>query len=103
MRVACYARVSTDRQAEEGLGLDVQDHAIRRWARDNDHRIAMTTRDEGASGSNGVDVRLGLHDALTAVKDRAVGGLVVYRLDRLARMLTIQEATLAKVWDVEKH
>ncbi len=60
----------------------------------------MTTRDEGVSGSNGVDVRLGLHDALAAVKDRAVGGLVVYRLDRLARKLTVQEATLSKVWDV---
>ncbi len=100
MKLVAYLRVSTDRQAEEGFGLDVRDRAIRRWARDNDHRVVMTTRDEGVSGSNGVDVRVGLHEALAAVKDRAVGGLVVYRLDRLARKLTVQEATLSKVWDV---
>ena len=40
MKLVAYLRVSTDRQAEEGLGLDVQDRAIRRWARDNGHRIA---------------------------------------------------------------
>jgi DNA invertase Pin-like site-specific DNA recombinase len=100
MKLVAYLRVSTERQAEEGLGLDVQDRAIRRWARDNEHRIVMTARDEGASGSNGVEIRLGLHEALAAVKDRTAGGIVVYRLDRLARKLTVQEATLAKVWDV---
>lgn len=100
MKLVAYLRVSTDRQAEEGLGLDVQDRAIRRWARDNGHRIVLTTRDEGASGSNGVDVRLGLHDALAAVKHGTADGVVVYRLDRLARKLTVQEATLAKVWDM---
>jgi Resolvase, N terminal domain len=92
--------VSTDRQADEGFGLDVQEQAIRRWARDHGHRIVITSRDEGISGSHGADVRTGLHNALACVKDRTVDGLVVYRLDRLARKLTVQEAALAKVWDL---
>jgi DNA invertase Pin-like site-specific DNA recombinase len=100
MKLVAYLRVSTDRQAEEGLGLDVQDGGIRRWARDNGHRIVLVTRDEGVSGSSGVDVRLGLHDALASVKHGTADGVVVYRLDRLARKLTVQEATLAKVWDM---
>src|ERR1700704_1782115 len=100
MKLVAYLRVSTDRQAEEGLGLDVQDRAIRRWARDNGHRIVMVTRDEGVSGSNGIDARFGLHEALAAVKHGTAQGVVVYRLDRLARKLTVQEATLAKVWDL---
>jgi DNA invertase Pin-like site-specific DNA recombinase len=100
VKLVAYLRVSTERQAEEGLGLDVQARGIRRWARDNGHRIVMVARDEGLSGSNGVDTRLGLHDALAAVRHGPAQGLVVYRLDRLARKLTVQEATLAKVWDM---
>jgi DNA invertase Pin-like site-specific DNA recombinase len=99
MKLVAYLRVSTDRQAE-GLGLDVQARGIQRWARDNGHRIVLVTRDEGVSGSNGVDGRLGLHDALAAVKHGTAQGVVVYRLDRLARKLTVQEATLAKLWDM---
>ena len=40
MKVIAYLRVSTDRQAEEGLGLEVQEQAIRAWARANAHRVA---------------------------------------------------------------
>src|SRR2546426_9291882 len=52
MNVVAYLRVSTDRQAEEGLGLDVQKHAIRAWAKQHGNRIVAWARDEGVSGSN---------------------------------------------------
>ncbi len=58
----------------------------------------MWARDEGISGSNGLDTRRGLFDALEAIRRGQVGGLVVYRLDRLARDLVIQEQLLADVW-----
>lgn len=96
-RLAAYLRVSTDRQAEEGLGLEVQEQAIRTWAKASGCSIALWTRDEGVSGSNGLDTRLGLGEALEAVREGAVDGLVVYRLDRLARDLIIQETLLAEV------
>lgn len=96
-RLAAYLRVSTDRQAEEGLGLEIQEHAIRGWAKAHNHRIVLWARDEGVSGSNGLDGRLGLGEALEALRDRTVGGIVVYRLDRLARDLIIQETLLAEV------
>jgi len=100
MRVAAYLRVSTDRQAEEGLGLEVQEHAIREWARTNAHRISSWHRDEGISGSNGLEHREGLADAFEALKAGTAAGLVVYRLDRLARDLVLQEQLLA---DVRRH
>lgn len=96
MRVVGYLRVSTDRQAEEGLGLEVQEQAIHEWAEANGHEIAALHRDEGISGSNGVDTRLGLADALAELGEG--DGLVVYRLDRLARDLVLQEQLLAEVW-----
>src|SRR5437667_4834903 len=97
MKVAGYLRVSTDRQAEEGLGLEVQQHAIRAWARGNGHRLVAWFRDEGLSGSNGLDQREGLADALDALKNRHTAALVVYRLDRLARDLVLQEQLLADI------
>lgn len=107
MKLAAYLRVSTDLQAERGLGLDVQERGIKAWAKKEGHQIVLWARDEGLSGSNGVDTRVGLLDALAALTDsrqpasRRTGvaeGVVVYRLDRLARALTIQETTLATIW-----
>jgi DNA invertase Pin-like site-specific DNA recombinase len=97
MRVVGYLRVSTDRQAEKGLGLDVQERAIRAWANAAGHRIATMTRDEGVSGSNGLAHRTGLADALDLLRDGKAKGLAVYRLDRLARDLIVQEQILAEV------
>lgn len=98
MKLVAYLRVSTDQQAEHGLGLEVQEQTIRTWAKSGGHRITSWARDEGVSGSNGLDARVGLLDALAAVQDGLVGGVVVYRLDRLARDLNLQEQLLAEVW-----
>jgi DNA invertase Pin-like site-specific DNA recombinase len=97
VRLVAYLRVSTDRQAEEGLGLEVQEQAIRSWARTHKHRVVLWARDEGVSGSNGLDTREGLLDALSALKEGAATGLVVFRLDRLARDLMVQETLLAEL------
>jgi hypothetical protein len=39
MDLVAYLRVPTDREAERGLGLEVQEQSIREWARQNKHRI----------------------------------------------------------------
>lgn len=92
-----YERVSTDRQAEEGFGLDVQDTQIRRWCETHGHRLIAVHRDEGISGTKDTADRPGLAKAITSLEGSAEL-LVVARLDRLARALTVQEAILAQVW-----
>ncbi|MCW2671787.1 MAG: resolvase [Frankiales bacterium] len=92
-----YLRVSTDKQAEQGLGIDVQREAIRKWARANGHKITGEAVDEGVSGSNGLDTRTGLAEALAALKHGQAVGIAVYRLDRLARDLVLQEQLLAEI------
>lgn len=98
LRLVAYLRVSTDAQAEYGQGLDIQERAIRRWAKHHGHRIVGVERDEGVSGAKEAADRPGLTDALEALERRRADGLVVYRLDRLARSLTVQEAVLGHVW-----
>jgi DNA invertase Pin-like site-specific DNA recombinase len=97
MKLVAYLRVSTDRQAEHGLGLEVQEAAIRKWAKANGHRIVSWHRDEGVSGSNGLETRDALPEVLAALQSRTAAGVVVYRLDRLARDLVLQEQLLGEI------
>jgi DNA invertase Pin-like site-specific DNA recombinase len=98
VKVVVYVRVSTGKQVEEGLGLVDQEHTCRAWARQHGHQVLAVFRDEGVSGTKELEHRLGLAEALAAVKDGRAGAIVVYRLDRLARDLVLQEQLLAEVW-----
>jgi DNA invertase Pin-like site-specific DNA recombinase len=103
LRLITYARVSTDRQAEEGAGLEVQVRAMRAWARSHGHRIVEiveVVRDEGMSGTLDAADRPALTAALEAVEGGRADGLVVHRLDRLGRSLTTLEAVSVKVWSM---
>src|SRR4051794_2055566 len=97
MRLVAYLRVSSDSQVD-GYGLDAQEGAVRRWARTNDHRISETIRDVGVSGASDPADRAGLARVLSDVSTGRTDAVIVARLDRLARALTIQEATLAVIW-----
>jgi len=96
MNLAAYLRVSTDAQAD-GLGLEVQETAIRDWAKVNGHTVDCHAADVGVSGSNGLEQRVALPEVFDWLKTGAIAGVVVYRLDRLARDLIIQEQLLAEV------
>jgi DNA invertase Pin-like site-specific DNA recombinase len=96
-RLVAYLRVSTDRQAEEGLGLDVQREAIEAWARQNRCRITDWCADEGRSGAADVIDRPGLAEALGHVHAGGARGIVVARIDRIARDLVLQEWIRAEV------
>ncbi len=100
MKLVGYLRVSTAAQAEEGFGLGVQESTVRSWSKAQGHRIVDVLRDEGISGAKELDDRPALAEALSLVADGEAAGLVVPRLDRLARDLIVQETVLA---DVRRH
>lgn len=93
-----YIRVSTVEQVK-GFGLDVQEQAIRDYCKANDRRLVAVFRDEGQSGSNGLETRVGLAEALAALKAGDGAELVVYRVDRLARDLILQETLVERLRD----
>ena len=97
VRLVSYLRVSSEGQLE-GYGLDAQRRTVRAWAKANGHRIVHPCVDEAISGALEAAARLGLVCALDAITTGVADGVVVARLDRLARQLTVQEATLALVW-----
>jgi DNA invertase Pin-like site-specific DNA recombinase len=98
VKLVAYIRVSSVSQLD-GFGLAVQRKNITTWARNHGHRIVAWHADEGVSGAMEATEREGLSAALLALQEPPqAAGLVVARLDRLARALTVQEAALAIVW-----
>jgi len=98
MEAVIYLRVSTQGQAVDGYGLDVQEQACRAYTESIGFRVAEVFRDEAVSGTLPAHERPGLMDALGMLKDGDADALIVARLDRLARQLTTQEVILAEVW-----
>jgi DNA invertase Pin-like site-specific DNA recombinase len=97
VRLIGYLRVSSDAQVD-GYGLASQEQAVSAWAAKHRHDLCRVVTDAGVSGTVDALVRPGLSEALSAIARKEADGLVVARLDRLARALTVQEATLAIVW-----
>ena len=95
MRLVSYLRVSTDGQVD-GWGLDAQRAAVAKWADANGHDVVAEHRDEGVSGT--LVERDGWADAEGMVRDGSVDGVVVYKLDRLARDMLVQEQLMGDVW-----
>jgi DNA invertase Pin-like site-specific DNA recombinase len=78
-----YTRVSTTKQAEEGVSLEAQETRLRSWAAGQGLDVAGVHVDAGLSGGR-ADNRPGLQAALADVCKRR-GVLVVYSLSRVAR------------------
>jgi DNA invertase Pin-like site-specific DNA recombinase len=93
-----YVRVSTESQALDGLGLDVQRDSIRALAEAEGLDLVTIYSDEGISGSEDVAGREGLADALDHLATGNATVLLIPKLDRLARDMMLQESILADVW-----
>lgn len=102
MRAVVYMRVSSEGQVD-AWGFDVQEYACRTYAEPHGLTITEVIRDEAVSGAAPAHDRPGLMQALSLLRDGEADVLLVARLDRLARDLTVQEAVLAEVWALDAH
>jgi DNA invertase Pin-like site-specific DNA recombinase len=81
-----YVRVSSIRQAEEGLSLEAQERTLVAQA-EADGYLVEVIREEGRSGKS-IRNRPQLISALTRLNKGEASALYVTRLDRLARSLS---------------
>lgn len=84
-RAVLLFRVSTQRQADSGLGLEAQETACRKLCADRGWEILGAHVDAGISGKEGIDKRPGLAAAIADIKANPGAVLVVYSLSRLGR------------------
>lgn len=80
-----YLRVSTEEQAESGLGLEAQREKIKQECDKRGWHIVHEFLDPGVSGGLSVKERPNLGAALEMLERRDAGGLIVAKLDRLSR------------------
>ena len=96
-----YIRVSTEKQANEGVSLEAQKAKIVSWCKANDYELVKVYVDAGISGKR-MDTRKELLAALASLKKGMA--LVSYSLSRLARStkdaLAIGEAVAKKKADM---
>jgi DNA invertase Pin-like site-specific DNA recombinase len=96
--LVAYLRISSESQID-GYGLELQREAIRAWARSDGHRVVHECVDVGVPGTRDAVDRPGLTEALDWLRPPPKGrGLVVARIDRLARRLDVQETVLGVCW-----
>ena len=99
-RLVGYCRVSTDNQKEEGT-IEIQEYALSEFAGKNNYKLVKIFKDDGVSG--GLEDRPGLAEMFSYLETKPrVKGVLIYKLDRLARDLYIQEHLIKKLEILQK-
>ncbi len=94
-----YIRVSGKGQVD-GDGFPRQLEAINAYAAAHDITIAKVFRENGVTGSKESMDRPAWAEMITALHSNNARAIIIEKLDRLARDLMVQEATIA---DLQKH
>lgn len=89
MKVALYARVSTEEQAKHGISIDAQVSALRAWAVSNGHEVVGEYVDAGVSGTRPYQKRPELFRFMQSLGKAKVDALVFTKLDRFYRSVKL--------------
>lgn len=82
MECVAYIRVSTEKQVEEGYGLESQQRDIKEYCQKNNMIISHWYIDAGLTGME-MSKRVALQELISDLKK--IDKVVIYKLDRLAR------------------
>jgi site-specific DNA recombinase len=96
MKVAVYARVSTEHQADKQT-IQLQLEFAQKFCELHKHEIVGIYADEGISGTVPMERRPEGARMLDAARSKRFDALLVYRLDRLARSVLVLVNTIEKL------
>jgi site-specific DNA recombinase len=89
MRIAAYVRVSTEDQAESGLGMEAQRTRCRALCQVKGWPEPVIYEDDGISGTKPISKRPGLKQLVEDAKAGKIDAVVIPSLDRLGRRMII--------------
>lgn len=87
LRVALYARVSTDEQAKHGISSQAQVYNLQKWITDHNYIDAGHYVDEGISGGKPIEKRPAMYRLLQDVQSGLIDMIIFTKLDRWFRSL----------------
>lgn len=104
MKAVGYIRVSTEKQAREGISLEAQEERIRNYCNYKGYELAEVIKDKGISGGKNKE-RKGFINVLNRIEQNSFDAIVLYSLERISRdMLTLLcLERLLNEYDVELH
>ena len=85
MKVAIYARVSTEEQARHGISIEAQMDALRKWASDQNHEVVGEYIDNGVSARKSPSKRPELQRLLNDLPALKTELVAFCKLDRWTR------------------
>jgi site-specific DNA recombinase len=85
MRVACYARASSDRQAEKALSIPAQLKALKNYASEQGWQVVAEYVDEAESARTADRPRFKEMIAAARAKNKLFEAILVWKLSRFAR------------------
>lgn len=104
LRCAIYTRVSSDQGLEQDFNsLDAQREAAEAYIKSQAHegwKLVRTHYDDGGFSGGSME-RPALQALLTAIRERKIDVIVVYKVDRLTRSLA-DFAKLVELFDLHK-
>jgi len=101
-KVVGYCRVSTDNQKEEGT-IEIQEKSLKKYADKNSCELVKIFKDNGISGASELENRPGLAELFIYTENnKEIEGVLIFKLDRLARDLYIQEHLIKKLEGLNK-
>ena len=99
-KAVIYVRVSTEKQAKEGHGLEGQEKACRKLIDYHEFHYLKTYKDKAVSGTKENSEREGMSELMRDAEKKIFDVIVIYKLDRLGRTGTIVVNTVKKIIDV---
>ena len=96
-----YVRVSTDRQAEEGISIEMQIHKIEQYCELYNYQLVEIISDAGYSAKS--TNRPGLKNLLQIINSDQADALIVYKLDRLTRCLADWSDLISKYFNEKSN
>ena len=97
-----YCRVSTENQKEEGT-IEIQEKELKKYADKYGHELVKIFKDNGISGGSELENRPGLAGLFNYIEGNSeIEGILIFKLDRLARDLYIQEHLIKKLEELNK-
>ncbi len=97
-----YCRVSTDNQKEEGT-IEIQEKSLKGYVEKNSYELVKVFKDNGISGGSELENRPGLVELFNYIENnKEIEGVLIFKLDRLARDLYIQEHLIKKLEELNK-
>ncbi len=100
-KVAIYIRVSTKRQAEEGVSLSAQRERLEKMCETNGYIIYKVYADEGKSGKD--TNRPAFQEMMKDMREGKFDKILVMKLDRISRSVIDLEIMIKEMQDYNVH